>query len=75
MSPQTTVASFVLRFVHETTDPPTDLPQSDWRGVIKHVQTNDEQHFTRLEDALAFMARFVNLDELDDSDIPSTHPH
>jgi len=62
MPPQTNVASFVLRFVQETTDDATDPPRTDWRGVIKYVQTNEEQHFTRLADAIAFIASYVNLD-------------
>jgi hypothetical protein len=62
MPPQTNVASFVLRFVQETTDDTTDPPRTDWRGVIKYVQTNEEQHFTRLADAIAFIASYVNLE-------------
>lgn len=63
MSPQTNITSFVLRFVRETTDATTDPPQPEWRGVIKHVQTNEEQHFTRLADAIAFIGHYVDLDE------------
>lgn len=72
MPAETTVASFVVRFVHEASDLDDDTPDREWRGVIKHVQTDDEQHFTRLADALAFMARFVNLDAFTDRD--SVHP-
>jgi hypothetical protein len=63
MPPQTIVASFVLRFVQEATEVTDKLPQANWHGVIKHIQTDEEQHFTRLADAIVFMARYVKLDE------------
>jgi hypothetical protein len=64
MPSQTNIASFVLRFVHETaTDATTDPARTDWHGVIKHVQTNKEQHFTCFADAVAFIAQYVTLDE------------
>ncbi len=63
MPSQTTIASFVLRFVQETIDTTTDSCQADWHGVIKHVQSNTEQHFTHLADAITFMARYVELDD------------
>jgi len=66
MPPQTNVASFVLRFMQETTAAAAGASPPDWRGVIKHVQTNDEQHFTRIADALAFIARYVCLEEFDE---------
>jgi hypothetical protein len=63
MPPQTNIVSFVLRFVQETKDIKPESPSASWHGVIKHVQTNEEQHFTHLADAIAFMARYVNLEE------------
>lgn len=63
MLSQTNVVSFVLRFVQETTDAPADLSRADWHGIIKHVQTDNEQHFTHLTDAIAFMSRYVKLDD------------
>ena len=66
MSSQTRVTSFILRFVQERTkDPPTPA-NADWHGLIKHVQTDTEERFTRLVDALAFMARYVDLANLDE---------
>jgi hypothetical protein len=63
MPSQTSVASFVLRFVQETTvETDVDSAQCGWHGVIKHVQTNREQHFTRFADAVAFIADYVDLD-------------
>ncbi|UCC64637.1 MAG: hypothetical protein JSV36_06215 [Anaerolineae bacterium] len=64
MASQTNVASFVLRFVQETTTESTaDRSWADWHGVIKHVQTNEERHFTCFADAVAFIATYVSLDE------------
>jgi hypothetical protein len=61
---QTNVASFVLRFVQETTkNTNTDPPRMDWHGVIKHVQTNNEQRFTSFADAVAFISRYVRLED------------
>ena len=61
---ETTIASFVLRFTreHDAGDPPSG---SGWRGVIRHVQIGQEIHFTRMEDALAFLARYVDIDSDD----------
>jgi hypothetical protein len=64
MPPQTNIVSFVLRFVQETKDTRPESPPAGWHGVIKHVQTNEEQHFTHLADAISFMARYVDLQEL-----------
>ncbi len=66
MSSQTSVASFVLRFVQETTDTPTIPAKDDWYGLIRHVQTDTEERFTRLVDALAFMARHVDLADVEE---------
>lgn len=52
------VISFLLRFVHEVEE-----GEARWRGVIRHVQGDDERHFSHFADALAFiqehMARMV----------------
>jgi hypothetical protein len=57
---ETTIASFVLRFIQEA---PADAapPARSWRGIVRHVQTGEETPFTRIEDALAFIGRYVNL--------------
>ena len=65
MPPQTNITSFVLRFVQETSiDATTQPPQTDWHGIIKHVQTNNEQHFMDFADAIAFIAKYIDLDDL-----------
>ena len=56
----TTIASFVVRFTEET--PAADLPGAGWRGVVQHVQTSEQVRFTRIDDALRFMAEYVDLD-------------
>jgi hypothetical protein len=55
-----TISSFVIRFV---TDPGT----GSYRGEIRHIQTNDEIHFDDWQDAVAFIQRYVPLEEQDDS--------
>jgi hypothetical protein len=58
--PEATIASFVLRFTQEHT-PGAEPPCAAWRGVIRHVQSNEEMHFTHIESALAFVARYVDI--------------
>jgi hypothetical protein len=53
---ETAVTSFVVRFMQE--DPADDT----WRGFIHHVQTNQEIHFSHIEDALGFMGQFIKID-------------
>ena len=65
MSSQTNVVSFIVRFVQSTMiDATTDPPQTDWHGVVKHVQSNTEQHFTHFSDAVAFIANYVSLNDV-----------
>ncbi len=53
------VASFLIRFVFST--PVEGGAAVGWHGVVRHVQTNAERHFSRWEDAVAFMAGYVDL--------------
>lgn len=55
-----TISSFVIRFV---IDPGTGT----YRGEIRYIQTNDEIHFDAWQDAVAFIQRYVSLEEQDDS--------
>ncbi len=50
------VVSFMLRFVREESDGQT----ARWRGVIKHVQSNDTADFAHFRDALEFMQAHVD---------------
>jgi len=61
--PDTLIASFVLRFV---LDQEAGAAPNTWRGVIRHVQTNDELHFSGMKEALVFIRRFI---EIPDSDL------
>lgn len=49
------LTSFVVRFAH------TEAAEGEWHGLIRHIQSNTERAFTRWEDAVAFMAQYVNL--------------
>ena len=54
------ITSFVIRFVHE----PTSSPEKPalYRGTIHHVQSNQEIPFTRWQDAVKFIQRFMPID-------------
>lgn len=56
------LTSFVLRFVSEPTA--DDQAATPWHGVIRHVQTNQERHFTRWAEAVAFIEQYVELTEV-----------
>ena len=56
--PEPLIASFVLRFV---LDQETGAAPNNCRGVIRHVQTNDELHFSGMKDALGFIQRFIEI--------------
>jgi hypothetical protein len=57
--PKTTIASFVVRFTQELAS--ETEPVSPWRAVIRHVQSDEEAHFTQMDEALAFMGQYVDL--------------
>ena len=61
------ITSFVIRFVHP--DPASQPEGLPLRGTILHVQTNQDVPFTRWEDAVTFIRRFVPLDA-DDKPLP-----
>jgi CBS-domain-containing membrane protein len=65
MPSQTNVVSFVLRFVQETTDIPSASSKEDWSGLIRHVQTDKEERFRCLIDAITFISRDVHLAEIE----------
>lgn len=52
---ETVISSFILRFTQESD---ADQP---WRGVVRHVQSDEEARFTRIEEALRFIGRFVDV--------------
>jgi hypothetical protein len=54
---ETVVTSFVIRFTQDQ----ENAAVAPWRGLVRHVQSNQESHFTQIEEALNFMADFVDL--------------
>ena len=54
------LTSFVIRFVHA----PASSPEKPlfYRGTIHHVQSNQEIPFTRWQDAVEFIQRFMPID-------------
>jgi hypothetical protein len=54
---ETAVTSFIIRFTQEPAPDP-----APWRGFIRHIQTDQETHFARIEDALQFITQFIQLD-------------
>ncbi len=63
MTPETRLVSFVLRFVYDQPTGEATSPATRWHGVVRHVQSNEEVHFTRWADAVAFIERFALLDQ------------
>ena len=55
---ETAVDSFILRFVREQS-PDTPAGTAAWYGVIRHVQSNEQIRFTRIDEALSFMDAYV----------------
>lgn len=52
----------MIRFVEENA--PADHPAvPPWRGVVRHVQSREEERFTRKEELLAFIGRYVDLED------------
>jgi len=61
------VTSFVIRFVRERIAP--DLEANPFRGTIHHVQSNQEIAFTRWQDAVEFIERFIELSGEEKADL------
>ncbi|MGC9356733.1 MAG: hypothetical protein ACP5GX_02650 [Anaerolineae bacterium] len=59
--PDTTIVSFILRFTQEA-PPGGASPSPTWRGMLRHVQTNEQINFVCLDEALEFIGRFVDLE-------------
>jgi hypothetical protein len=69
---ETAVTSFVIRFTQE--QEATDAsPPTPWRGRIRCVQTNEEIHFTSINDALTFINNYVEL-RIETADSPQEDP-
>ena len=59
---ETELISFVLRFTQEYPAAGQQALSARWRGTLRHVQTNEELHFTHISEALAFISRYVKLE-------------
>ena len=83
---ETRIVSFVLRFVRqtgpeeETLDGMPVTPIEDggplamgWHGVVRHVQSREEVRFTQVDEALAFINRYVILQEEEKSEEEHGH--
>lgn len=57
MKGQRDIASFVLRFTQEMWQDDQGDPRVEWRGHIRHVQGDEEFHFTELNEALQFIQK------------------
>lgn len=69
------IEAYVLRFVLDAADTASDAarlaanlpeyqanpPVGHWRGVVIRVQTQEEKIFSNFADAVAFIARNVNI--------------
>lgn len=53
--PEAQVISFLIRLVRAQGGDPSDA----WRDLVRHVQSGQELHFRRLEEAVTFMERFL----------------
>jgi hypothetical protein len=57
---ETNVDSFIMRFVQEKSRS-SGQTTAPWHGFIRHVQSKEEIRFTHIEDALQFVANYVEI--------------
>jgi hypothetical protein len=55
--PLPSITSFIIRFVEDTPPPPASGVR--YRGLIRHIQSDQELSFVHWQDALSFMANYV----------------
>ena len=58
------ISSFVIRFVVESAA--GEQNHQAYRGAIRHIQTDEEMHFSNWEEAVTFIRRFVPLESGND---------
>ena len=63
------ISSFVLRFVQE--EPVNQADQKNYRGSIRHIQTDQEISFTHWIDAINFIGQFLPEEVLDIPELPT----
>ena len=57
------ISSFVIRFVmNEAQETVDELGQPPYRGTIRHIQSDEEMHFSLWDDAVEFIRRYVPLE-------------
>lgn len=71
VAPHTHLESFVLRFIFDEASGKEE--RANWHGVLRHVQSDAELHFTRWDEAAAFIAQYVPLGLVNDSTGPPRH--
>jgi hypothetical protein len=67
------ISSFIIRFVMEE----LSVEKPAYHGTIRHIQSAEEVTFNEWREAMEFMHRFVQLDELLpplSSDSPISNP-
>lgn len=69
-----TISSFVIRFVVEQASD-GDQAQSSYRGSIRHIQSAEEINFNTWQDAVAFVRRFVPLENSSDDQDQASSNH
>ena len=55
------ISSFVIRFVVDNVTA-SGQAHPPYRGAIRHIQTEEEMHFSNWEEAVNFIRRFVPID-------------
>ena len=58
--PPPLISSFIIRFVMDE----TSAEKLAYHGTIRHIQNAEEINFNEWREAMEFMHRFVQLDEL-----------
>ena len=66
--PPPLISSFIIRFVMEE----TSAEKFAYHGTIRHIQNAEEINFNEWREAMEFMHRFVQLDELQPPPSPET---
>jgi len=57
------ITSFVIRFVvNDATGAAMESAPYPYRGAIRHIQSEEEINFSSWEDAVAFIRRYVPLE-------------
>jgi len=58
---ETSLVSFVVRFICDEPAAPPEHPATHWHGVVRHVQSRVERRFTEWDEAMAFIEQYVSL--------------